>query len=172
MTIDHRKAQRQQGFTFEPHWFEFLASVIPAEANRVYSPEEQAFLAGLVNRGAIRIFSTNATSDDLNFELVPRAAFSLRRETHDGYEFKTDRGLFTTSEIGLRLLGRVGTRETVGEMAGAVMSAALRDPQDRSAIAESEASTGRSFVSLMFDECLRLIGTLREFGVATAEPLE
>lgn len=171
LTVGDRTGGEKRGVKLTPAYFALISSLDPTVGDREFTAEELGLLGWLAGQGFLTLVTSDAGLADLTVVPVPRRDIAVDEGLDEGYLIRTgDDAPFAVSELGARFLPHVDGERTLAEIAQAVKTEVLADPEGRLSVEKAEHGQGRTFDSFLVDEALVLIRDFTRSGAITFEP--
>jgi hypothetical protein len=171
LTVGDRAGGDKRGVKLTPAYYSLISSLDPAVGDREFGAEELGLLGWLADQGFIALVKGDAAPGDFTVVPVPRREMAIVEELEEGYLLRVgDDESFAVSELGARFLPLIDGERTLGQIAEAVKTDVLADPEERLSVVQNELEQGRTFDSFLADEAFVLIRDLTASGAITFEP--
>ncbi len=172
LTVSREPSRESVGILVSEQQHDFLLSIDPTVADRVFAPSETKFLTALAEKSAL-VFITDGSGVS-QFDIIPvsrQGVWIVDSATVDeGYLARAADGHeFKLTEVGGALLEVFLVGRTLTSMLEQIRSTFEATDEGRTLIADVEAATGASFDETLGGEALQFIKVLSAEGVATFE---
>ncbi len=170
LTLSHKAALTTPGILVSEQQHDFLLSIDPTVADRVFAPTETKFLAALAERGALVFVADGSGVSQFDIVPVSRQGIWIVDNIDEGYIARAEDGHeFNLTEVGGALLEIFHPGRTLTSMLEQLRSAFEATDEGRALITDVEAATGASFDETLGGEALQFIKALSNEGIATFE---
>jgi hypothetical protein len=171
LTVGDRIGGDKRGVKLTPAYHALIGSLDPTVGDRQFAAGELGLLGWLADQGFIALVKGNAALEDLTVVPVPRQGIAVVGDLDEGYLIRIgDDEPFAVSELGSRFLPLVDGERTLGEIADALKTEVLADPEERLSVEKNEKDQGRTFDSFLVEEAFVLIRDFSRSGAITFEP--
>lgn len=171
LTVGDRTGGDKRGVKLTPAYYTVISSLDPTVGDREFTEEELGLLGWLAGQGFIALVTSDAGLEDLTVVPVPRRDIAVVEDLDEGYLIRAgDDAPFAVSELGARFLPFVDGERTLAQIAQAVKTVVLADPEGRLSVEKNEGGLKSTFDLLLVEEALVLIRDFTRSGAITFEP--